>query len=333
MRLTRTTTSGGSRLHGEAPAGAVVATDSVPVDADYDNRVRECEAPVNSEFALSGKADLRATRSCVVVGYRCPSWSEVLRPVPRPGSIKRLCKRTPEKAPSRRLGEYGQKGERRGFCTPALSSLLVLASRSGLVAVRVRQVTIVAARYRRRAGVPCETIARGPRFSTFVERAHNLGWCSCWVLGPIECSRPGYVRRGHARARDRVVPAALPGGVDAHAWCGDGVILIGGKGCIVAEGGRVVVLLAGAAARRCSLSSRNAIRIAHRRDGQHLAVRCGHEVLEVGVTVPRGDCVSDACRYGIADGLVVGVAFARAIGAAAAEAHVGYGKVDTRVSV
>src|SRR5829696_3517235 len=130
------------------------------------------------------------------------------------------------------------------------------------------------------------------------------------MVGLVECSRPGDVWRGHARARDRVVPAVLPGGVDAHPWCGDGVILIEGKGCIVAEGGRVVILLAGAAARRYSMSSRIAIRIAHRRDAQHLAVRCGHEVLEVGVAVPRGDGVGDACRYGIADGLVVCVAFA-----------------------
>jgi hypothetical protein len=46
------------------------------------------------------------------------------------------------------LGDYGQKGERRGFSASALSYLLVLASRSRLVAVHVRQVTVVPARYR-----------------------------------------------------------------------------------------------------------------------------------------------------------------------------------------
>src|SRR5215210_4535991 len=222
---------------------------------------------------------------------------------------------------------------------PRLSSLLVLASKSALVTSRVLHVTVVAAAIRRvrivRESVVAahRAVAAGPGSGVASQLGHNLGGCSRRIVGLIERSCTGNVRRGHARARDRVVPAVLPGGVDAHAWGGDGVILVGGKGSIVAEGGRVVILLAGAAARRCSLSSRNAIRIAHRRDGQHLAVRCGHEVLEVGVTVPRGDCVSDARGYGVADGPVVCVACARAISTTAAEAHVGHSKVDTRVSV
>src|SRR5919112_1659295 len=54
------------------------------------------------------------------------------------------------------------------------------------------------------------------------------------TFGDAERSGTGGVRRGHARPGYRVVGAALPGGLDAHAGCGDGVVGVG-----VPDGGEV----------------------------------------------------------------------------------------------